>query len=103
MILEFVVRFTKNVDRHNFKDRYVSSAIHIFTYDIHTHSAVADVFMVSGSDCRFHVRFLQDAEGKPHMKGEQTTPVEEKATTSRQNYSNSVGFLPISQYDANAL
>lgn len=103
MIWGFVVQFTKNVDRDNFKDLYVNSAIHICTHDIHTHGAVAVVFTVGGSDCRFHIGFLQDAVGKPHMKGEQTTPVGERSTSSRHNYSNSVGFLLIFQCDVNAL
>lgn len=98
-----MVQFAKNADRDNFKDLYVSGAIHICTHDIHTHGAVADVFTVGVSDCRFHIEFLQDAVGKPHMIGEQTTPVGERSTSSRQNNSNSVGVLLIFQCDVNAL
>lgn len=48
-----------------------------------THRTVADVPLVGGSDSGFHVMFLQDAVGKPHMKGEHAAPVEGAGATSK--------------------
>lgn len=83
MIEVFVVRFTKDANRISFKDTYLTRIITICKYDFHAHSAVADVLLVGGSDGRFHVRFLQDTVGEPHVEGELTAPGEDMVPASR--------------------
>lgn len=41
-----------------------------------THSAVTDVFKISGSDCSLYVDFVQETVRQHYVEGEQTTPGE---------------------------